>query len=208
MDKFIAAYRPNHALKVKVALYISLCINTAYYLFTAACGLLYHSWWFGTLAFYYGILGLERFFLAKTLWTKILNRETEYRKSGQCGFMLLILTVGLIGRIIFITHDNLTASYSGRIVYGVAAYTFYAVISSIINLIKHKRSNSPIFTACRILTAASALVSLYSLQTALLTQFKNDEAFKQRMNAITGTAICAVIFYDSRIYDHQRCNQL
>ena len=87
--------------------------------------------------------------------------------------MLLILTVGLIGRIILITHDNLTASYSGHVVYGVAAYTFYAVISSIINLIKYKRIDSPILTACRILTTVSALVSLYSLQTALLTDRKS-----------------------------------
>ena len=38
------------------------------------------------------------------------------------------------------------------------------------------------------------LMSLFGLQTAMITAFSpDDEAFRLRMNTVTGTAVCAVV---------------
>lgn len=50
-------------------------------------------------------------------------------------------------------------------------------------------------SAAKIINLTAALVSMLSLETAMLTQFGagKDAAFRQRMIAMTGTGVCALV---------------
>ena len=39
--------------------------------------------------------------------------------------------------------------YSGFMIYAMAAYTFYATIAGVVNLVRYRRYNSPVLTASR-----------------------------------------------------------
>lgn len=84
-------------------------------------------------------------------------------------------------------HDK-GYSYPGFIIYASAAYTFYVVITAIINAIKFHKHN-PILAATKMLNFIAALMSLFALQTAMLTQFDNDRGFRVIMNMYTGAAV-------------------
>lgn len=190
----LKSYKSDKSLRLKVSLAIGLVISFAFSFFEAVCGLIYHSWWFGTQSCYYCILALLRFFLIHYYWKSERNLEKEYRKAMQCGIMLLILTLPLIGKSILITHEDVARTYPGSLIYAVALYAFYAIISAGINLRRFLKQSSPVLLSCKILSFATALVSIYSLQSTMLVTFGDDALFTLRMNAITGSAVCLIIF--------------
>ena len=63
-----------------------------------------------------------------------------------------------------------------------------------VNLILRRRRDDPLFAAARCLNLATAIVSVFSLQTALLSAFGTEKpAFRLIANAASGTAVCAAI---------------
>ena len=73
-------------------------------------------------------------------------------------------------------------------------YTFYAVISAVFNIIKYRKYNSPVLSAAKAISFTTALVSVLSLQTAMLTLFGEEgDMMRQKYNGITGACICVII---------------
>ena len=66
---------------------------------------------------------------------------------------------------------------------------------AIVNLIKSRKHNRPVLTAAKVIHVTAALVSMLSLETAMLTQFGENStpAFRQHMIAYTGGGICIVM---------------
>ena len=77
----------------------------------------------------------------------------------------------------------------------MAAYTFTTMTLAVVNVIKYRRYESPIMSAARVISLASALVSILSLETAMLTAFgePGNDSFRQIMTAITGSAVCLLV---------------
>lgn len=196
VQEYAALYRTSPEFRTRISLYRALFINAVYALFKAACGFYYHSWWFGTFAFYYIIMGLDRFFLVKSFKSP-LSLSEEYRKARRSGILLLVLTPGLVGMSVLITHDGFSFSYNTAVLYAIAAYAFYNISSAVVNVIKYKRYKSPRLSACRTVILINALVSMYSLQTAMLEKYGSDPAYTLELNAITGSALCLITLVTS-----------
>ena len=77
----------------------------------------------------------------------------------------------------------------------MAAYTFYAITIAIINVVKYRKYGSPILSAAKVINLTAALVSILSLETAMLSQFgdKKDEYFRQIMTSVTGGVISVLV---------------
>jgi hypothetical protein len=56
----------------------------------------------------------------------------------------------------------------------MAAYFFYAVIIAATNVVKFRRHGSPILSAAKAINLVAAMVSILSLETAMLAQFGSD----------------------------------
>lgn len=78
----------------------------------------------------------------------------------------------------------------------VVLYTFYTTIMAVVNLVRDRKSGSPVMAAARGVNLAAALVSMLSLETAMLTQF-NDRSkgafFRRAMIGSTGGAVCVLV---------------
>lgn len=111
--------------------------------------------------------------------------------------MLILLTSALYGIGVQTIRYGRTASYPYYIIYGVAAYTFYKVVSSVRSLIIYRRFKNPIYSASMILNLSAAMVSLYLLQSALISAFGDDESFQQMMGIILGEFIGVMIAAES-----------
>lgn len=196
-NKYITLYQSDAQLRVKISLYSSVILNILYALLQLFSGFYFHSIWFYALAGYYTLLAIMRFFLLKDA-RKIVagtNKFYEFLLYRFCGTLLLLmnLTLGVI--VFYIVWQNRGFEYHYIHAIAMAAYTFTAMTLAVINVFKYRRYESPLMSAARVISLASALVSILSLETAMLTAFgeAGNDSFRQIMTAITGTAVCLLV---------------
>lgn len=165
---------------------LSLYINLFYFTYKAVAAILYRSAWIGASAFYYVVLSLTRFHLLRGLRLDSRYRRKIRRKYHLCGWMLMLLTIaiGTIGG-----HSVLRGEfnhYPGHLIYAAACYTFYSLSMAITNLIRMRGSRNPLHKAAKILSLASAMTAMFSLQCTMIARFGSDVQFQSIMNTITG----------------------
>ena len=121
------------------------------------------------------------------------NLKNEYKKLKLTGTILLLLDIVLSGMIILIIHQNQTFVYPGTLIYIVALYDFYLIISALINVFKHIKFKSPILSANKFISLTVAMISMISLEVAMIYQFgSNDSEFKLTMTSITGFIVAII----------------
>lgn len=160
-----------------------------------------HSAWLGTLSAYYLFLCMIRFLVirqefcfAKEHIEGKRKRAAEWNVFRNAGILLSFITLVLGGAVVLLLHEEGGKVYSGYLIFAVAAYTFYKITISVINMIKVRRMKSPLLLTIRNIGYADALVSILFLQTAMFTAFSEGKKInKQLMNEMTGGAVCAMI---------------
>lgn len=193
---WIHRYLSDPPFRMQVSLHLSLGFNLLYAVWKFFLGAWYRSVWFGTFGVYYALLTVMRFLLLRHLNRSAFGRElaSEWRRYRLCGAILLPMTLALSGVVVLVVEKNETFQYPGYLIYVVALYAFYAVIAAAVHLVKYRKYQSPVIMASKVVGLASALVSLLSLETAMLTQFggSGETAFRQIMVASTGAGVCAI----------------
>lgn len=191
----VGRYLTEDTFRAQVALYQGFLINLFYAGVKLFSGIYYHSVWFGTLAVYYIMIAVMRFSLLHHVHRGRKNKVSEWRRYRLCGIVLLFMNAALAGIVILAVHQNSGFEYPGMLIYIMALYTFYATITAVWNVIKFRRYGSPILSAAKGINLTAAMVSMLSLETAMLTQFgaADDAGFRQMMTALTGAGVCVVV---------------
>lgn len=189
-SKLYRRYNENKKTITSVTLHLSFIINLIYGIFKLTTGIYYKSAWFITFAVYYLLLCLMKINVISSLKDKTVK---EKRKLKHTGIALLLLDIVLSGMIILIIHKNETFFYPGTLIYIVALYDFYLIITAIINVCKYHNHKSPILIASKCINLTVAMISIISLEVAMIYQFgDNDIAFKNTMIGITGFAVALI----------------
>lgn len=186
-------YMTDVRFRTGVSLYQGFFINLVYIVMKLVSGILYQSAWFIALAVYYILLAVMRFLMVRRL--NVQDAASELRRYRLCGVMLLFMNQALAGIVIFMVHQNQGFDYPGVLIYAMALYAFYAVILATINVVKTRRHNSPILSAAKAINLVAAMVSILSLETAMLAQFggNDDPMFRKAMTAATGGGVCTIV---------------
>lgn len=188
----------NVVFRTEVALYPAVIINLGYAAVHLGSGVYYHSSWSLSLAGYYIVLGTMRFLLLRRMdWHAAgKNRTAELRRYLACGALLLLINQFLIIICAFMFYQNRSYDYPGSLIYAMAIYTFYALILAITNFIKFRNHPSPVFSAAKIISLTAALVSILSLETAMIDHFGelSQEHFRRVMTGAVGAGVCAIVF--------------
>lgn len=181
--------------RTEMSLYVSLFINLLYIAIKLFSGIHYRSVWFIALAVYYILLAVMRFILLHKSKNSVITIEHEYKRYRLCGIMLLIMNQALAGIVIFMVHHNKGFDYPGLLIYAMAMYSFYSIITAVVNLVRFRKHGSPILSAAKVINLVAAMVSVLSLQTAMLAQFgsDNDMAFRRLMTGLTGGGVCTIV---------------
>lgn len=181
--------------------YLSIVLNLFFAISKAAAGWYFASAWLVTLSVYYMILCILKFQIIRN------HRELEKEENAQrsissewriyrlCGILFVILTITLQGMVVLIVKDGNRFTYHGMLIFVVAMYDFYCLISSIVYMIKTRKKHSPTVVAIKSISFATSLVSMLSLQTAMFASFGNSmETNKQMtMNILTGSGVCIML---------------
>ena len=172
-NKYAKKWQEDTRLRVNVSLYASLAWNALYGIFQLWLGFYHHTFWFYSLGAYYICLGVMRFFLARhtTRYAPGERMQTELVKYRTCGIVFLLMNLALALIIFFMVYWNRTFVHHMITAIAMAAYTFTALTTAIINVIKYRKYNSPVFSASKAISLAAALVSMLTLESTMLTTF-------------------------------------
>lgn len=184
--------------RTETTLYQGLAVNLIYAGIKLFSGIYYRSIWFITLAVYYILLAIMRLSLltfVRGRGNPEKDKVLELRRYRLCGIILLFMDWALLGIIILVVHQNSGFEYPGMLIYVMALYTFYATITAVINVVKFRKYKKPVLSAAKVINLTAALVSMLSLETAMLTQFgaADDPLFRQIMTASTGAAVSMIV---------------
>lgn len=179
--------------RAELSLAVSFAINLLYIVTKMVSGIYYHSLWFVSLAIYYVLLAMMRFSLLYP--RRQSDRTAELRRYRLCGITLLLMNLVLSGIVIFMVRQNRGYEYPGMLIYAMAAYAFYSIILATVNVVKFRRYRSPILSAAKAINLVAAMVSILSLETAMLAQFggDNDPLFRKVMTGATGGGVCVIV---------------
>ena len=199
-------YMTDVRFRTGVSLYQGFFANLLYIVIKLVSGIVYRSAWFIALAVYYILLAVMRFMLVRRL--NVQDEASELRRYRLCGILLLFMNQALAGIVVFMVQQNRGFTYPGLLIYAMAAYSFYAVTIAIINIVKTRRHKSPILSAAKAINLVAAMVSILSLETAMLAQFggNDDPKFRQIMTGATGGGVCTIVI-GMAIYMICRANQ-
>jgi len=186
----------NYGFRTVIFSVGSFAMSVAFSVFNAYMGIRNRSIWYGALAAYYIALALLRggilTYHKGKRGKEVDAYRDEYTKAKvyrNSGVILLLLNVALSSAIAQMIFSDAHFSYVGLTIFAYAAYAFYKITMSIVNLFKANKQPDLTIRAIRNINLADATVSILALQTALLTMFNDGTMNISLMNTLTGTAV-------------------
>ncbi len=201
-NEFLLRYSSDIHLRVKISLYFSLAINAVYGIFQLALGIYHTSIWYYSMAAYYMLLTLMRLFLLSHT-KKYLPCEqikTEIIKYRMCGAGLLTISLILSAIMFFIVEQGKAFEHGQITTIAIAAFTFITLTVAIINQIKYRKYNSPVFSASKIISLISALVSMITLEATMLTTFGSADGVTRKAFLMFSSAAVSIFTVAVAVY--------
>lgn len=189
--KFTNTLLKNYGYRTIVFSVFSFIFNSAYMAFLIVIAVLNHSYWYFAVGIYYLVLCLTKGYIFLQKY-KYKTKSKQIETFRRCGVMFILLTQALIGISTLIFFTKYQINYTGLSIYVVATYTFYRLTLAIYNFFKAKRQNDLYIEAFRNINLASALVSLFVLQVALIQAFSPNNS-ETIFNALTGACVSIII---------------
>jgi hypothetical protein len=197
-NKYARRWLEDERLRVNVSLFGSLIWNVAYAMLQLGLGFFHKTVWFYSFAIYYVFLAVMRFFLVRhTAMHKPGERmREELIKYRACGWIFLVMNLALSVIVFFMVYWNRTFEHGMITAIAMAAYTFTAFTVAIVNIVKYRKYNSPIYSASKAINLAAACVSMLTLTSTMLTTFSDgtlDSVSRKLILGGVGLSVSVVI---------------
>ena len=203
-NKYVRRWQDDARLRINVSLYGALVWNALYGIFQLWLGFYHHTFWFCSLGAYYICLGVMRFFLARhtTRYAPGERMQTELKKYRACGIVFLVMSLALTLIIFFMVYFGRTFEHHMIVAIAMAAYTFTALTAAIINVIKYRKYNSPVYSASKVISLAAAIVSMLTLESTMLTTFGDGTMTATTQKWLLGATggVISVLIVSTAIY--------
>ena len=191
----VARWRADVYFRVRTGLILSFLVNLCYAGLRVISAGLYASVWEAALGGYYVLLCAVRFYLIRR--TPKTHGERRYAEElriyRRTGWLLMAVDLTLTGVTVQIIQDGQGYHYPGTMIYAMAAYVFYTISMAVANIVRFRRFRSPVLSAAKAVNLTTALVSIFSLETAMLAEFGGEPAFQQNMTTATGVGTCVLV---------------
>lgn len=195
----LSAMLDNFDFRKLIMLLFSMTLTILYGVYNGVLGIIYASIWYGSLAAYYIFLALMRssVLFSHTRIKKGVSPQTFAIKTyRRCGYALIATILALSAAIAQMIIVNASIRHEGILIYVSAAFTFYNITMSIIDLVRISRRKAD-FTMQTVVNIklAESLVSILNLQTAMFYSFGDPTSpLVDIANGLTGCAVCLLIF--------------
>ena len=197
-NRYAQRWQTDMRLRMKVTLYGSLLWNAIYAIFQLGLGFYHRTFWFCSLGAYYICLAVMRFFLVRHTkrYAPGEKLQAELFRYRRCGWIFLVMNLALALIVFFMLYWNRTFQHHMITAITMAAYTFTSFTMAIVNVVKYKKYNSPVFSASKAISFAAACVSMLTLTSTMLTTFNDgtmDALTRKLMLGGVGAAVSGTI---------------
>lgn len=196
-NKYLKRLFNDVHFRINLSLYGTLIINIIYSIFQLGLGFYHNSFWFYSMAIYYFLIALMRFYLVRHTrnYKPGEELEIELKKYRFCGWILLLMNVSVSIIIFFMIYWNRTFVHHEITTIALATYTFFTFTLAIINLVKYRKYNSPIYIATKSINLVVSSVSMITLETTMLTTFGGNDVplFRTLILSLSGGAVAIFI---------------
>ncbi len=196
-NKLIARYFNDVRFRVNISLTSGCLFNLAYAVFQFFLGMYHRSFWFVSFSVYYLLLSVMKFGLVRYTARYSVGQipELELKKHRSCALTLLLLALPLMLIVFFMVYWGREIEHHYITSIAMAAYTFVALGASIISTARYRKYKSPVLSASKALSLASASVSLITLSSTMLSTFGDDgdTLFKKIILSALGLAVTVFI---------------
>lgn len=197
-NKYAKLWFGDARIRVNISLAASFLWNTGYAALQLGLGIYHGSAWFYSLAVYYFSLALMRFFLVRHSTKnqpgeKLRQELVRYR---ACGYIFIIMTVALSAMTAYLIYSGGTTEHHEITTIAMAAYTFFTFTMAVINIVRYRKYESPVFSAAKAVSLTAASVSMLNLESTMLATFGNGnetELMRSRFIGISGAVIFVFI---------------
>lgn len=196
-NKYAKRWITDTRLRVNVSLSGTLLWNCAYAVFQLSLGIVHGSFWFYSLAGYSMCLAVMRFFLLRySAGNKPGDKMcAEYVRYRACGIVLLVLNLALLTIVFFMVHWNRTFVHREITTIALAVHSFTSLVFAIINTAKYRKYNSPVCSASKVVSLASACVSLLTTESTMLNTFGQNTVDDMTRKILLGSSGVAVSLF-------------
>ena len=180
---------------------LGFAVNIGYALFNGGMAIASRSLWFAVFALYYLLLsGMRIGVLAAGRRAKKKFADNEDALYGAklkiyrgCGIALLPLDVALGAAVTLMVCRQDPMPHSEIAAIASAAYAFYKIILAVVNQLKVRKLDDPALQSVRSIGLTVASVSLFALQTTLVSVISDGGAERMLpLNAAVGFCVCAL----------------
>lgn len=197
-NKYARLWFGDERLRVSVSLGASFTWNAAYAMLQLWLGFKNSSLWFCSLAIYYILLAVMRFFLVShTRRYRAGERmKTELVRYRACGMVFLAMNIAISVMIFYMAYLNQAVDHGEVITIAMAAFTFTTFTVAMVNIIRYRKYNSPVYSASKAISLASACVSMLTLESSMLSTFsrgQTDDTMRKAFLMSSGIAVSAFI---------------
>ncbi len=184
--------------RVTVTLIGAFLWNAAYAALQLGLGIYHASAWYDSMAVYSLSLAVMRV----VLWRHTRRHDAGERMRAEliryrnCGWVFLIMNLALTAMILMLIFEQRVIRHHEITTIAMAAYTFTAFTTAIVNVVRYRRYHSPVYSASKAISLAAACVSMLTLSATMLTTFGDgttDAAFRTLMLALIGLAVSAFV---------------
>lgn len=142
-------------------LLLSFIINLLFTFYTYIVGFIHDDIWCTSLFYYYILLIIVKFILIK-------NKNFSKIKLLLINIILLLINLIMIYPVIIMIKLNRNVSYTLIPAIGIAAYTFYNLIITIITFIKYYKKSNIVSKHMIIISLLQTIMSILTLQNTLI----------------------------------------
>lgn len=174
-------------------LYAEQIVNFVYGGWKSLHGILVGSAWIGADGIYNFVQSLIQLYqiLRHKKTSTIRQKWQIYR---QCGFMMLILHLTVIGPVFQMIHMGRHEASTEIAIISTAVYTFYKLVKAVVEVAKDRKHENPVDSAVYFLDFSQALYNLFVLQVGLLWVYGGkDFPYQKLMNTLTGGVVCLMV---------------
>ena len=167
-------------------------------IFNGAIGILYRSVWNISICIYYVLLAIVRRIIVRSqrkTVDKHQDKEMIKKTYVVTHIILILIDVALVVPIALMVIGARSYTYGMIPAISMAAYTTYRMTMSIIHYLKSKRNENRFIRVIRTINLQDTLVSVLTLQNALIIANGDDMASMMRLTMWTSAGIWGVILF-------------
>lgn len=173
-----------------LGMYLEQFINFCYGGFKLVAGAITGSAWIGADGLYNFTQGTIQLY-------QILRHRNAKEKRKQwkvyrnCGYLMIFVNLTMAGMMFQMIQMGRHEDNTEIGIIATAAFTFYKLISAIVEMAKDRKHRNPVDSAVHFLDFGQGLYNLFVLQVGLLWTFGGpDYPHQKLLNNLTGTAVC------------------